>query len=245
VTRPVVLVTGGSRGIGRATAVRAAAAGWDVAVGARTESEAALAVVQECARVGARAVPAAGDVATSDGVESCFASVDAAFGRLDALVTSAGVVSPLGRVEDMTADRVAQVLQVNLVGTLLCAGAAVRRMSTRHGGRGGVIVTVSSRAAVRGGAGEYVDYAASKAGVDAVTVGLAAEVLGEGIRVVGVRPGVIATDIHAPGRLERVQPNLPMGRAGTPDEVAAAIVWLMSGDASYVVGTLLDVGGGR
>lgn len=243
--RRVVLVTGASSGIGRATALRAAAAGWDVAVGYRSDAEAAEEAARSCEALGVRAVAAAGDVSTAAGVESCFAVVDEHFGRLDALVTSAGVVSPLGRVEDMTEERIARVLQVNVVGTLLCAGAAVRRMSTRHGGEGGVIVTVSSRAAVRGGAREYVDYAASKAAVDAVTVGLAAEVLVEGIRVVGVRPGVIATGIHEPGRLERVTPQLPMQRAGTPDEVAAAIVWLMSDEASYVVGTLLDVGGGR
>lgn len=244
-TRPVVLVTGASRGVGRAVAIRAAATGWDVAVGCRSDTEAAAAVRRDCAAAGAHAVAAPGDVGAADGVESCFAAVDATFGRLDALVTCAGVVSPLGRVEDMTAERIERVLRVNLVGTLLCAGAAVRRMSTRHGGTGGVIVTVSSRAAVRGGAGEYVDYAASKAGVDAVTIGLAEEALPDGIRVVGVRPGVIATDIHAPGRLERVAPALPMGRAGTPDEVAAAVVWLLSDEASYVVGTMLDVGGGR
>ncbi|MFL6099641.1 MAG: SDR family oxidoreductase [Actinomycetales bacterium] len=243
--RRVVLVTGASSGIGRATALRAAAAGWDVAVGYRTGWQAADETARSCEAHGVRAVTAPGDVTTAAGVDSSFAMVDEQFGRLDALVTSAGVVSPLGRVEEMTEDRIARVLQVNVVGTLLCAGAAVRRMSTHHGGQGGVIVTVSSRAAVRGGAGEYVDYAASKAAVDAVTVGLAAEVLAEGIRVVGVRPGVIATGIHAPGRLERVSPSLPMQRAGTPDEVAAAIVWLMSDEASYVVGTLLDVGGGR
>jgi NAD(P)-dependent dehydrogenase (short-subunit alcohol dehydrogenase family) len=188
---------------------------------------------------------APGDVSTAAGVDACFAAVGAGFGRLDALVTSAGIVSPLRRVEDMTEDEIAEVLRVNVVGTLLCAGAAVRRMSRRYGGDGGVIVTVSSRAAVRGGAGDYVDYAASKAAVDAITVGLSAEVLPEGIRVVGVRPGVIDTDIHAPGRLERVAPTLPLKRPGTVQEVANAIVWLMSAEASYVAGTLLDVGGGR
>lgn len=243
--RRTILVTGGSNGIGRATALRAAEAGWDVAVGFHTNHAAADEVVRACTGSGVRAVAAPGDVSTTAGVESCFAAVDETFGRLDALVTSAGVVSPLGRVADMSEERIARVVRVNLTGTLLCAGAAVRRMSTSRGGTGGVIVTVSSRAAVWGGPGEYVDYAASKAGVDAVTVGLAAEVLAEGIRVVGVRPGVIATGIHEPGRLERVTPNLPMQRPGTPEEVAAAILWLLSDEASYVVGTLLDVGGGR
>jgi NAD(P)-dependent dehydrogenase (short-subunit alcohol dehydrogenase family) len=241
----VVLVTGASKGIGRATALHAAATGWDVAVGYRSDRAGADDVVRACIDAGAQSVVSAGDVSTTAGVDACFAAVDAGFGRLDALVTSAGIVSPLRRLDAMTEQQVAQVLRINVVGTLLCAGAAVRRMSRRYGGDGGVIVTVSSRAAVRGGAGEYVDYAASKAAVDAITVGLGAEVLEEGIRVVGVRPGVIETGIHAPGRLERVAPHLPLKRPGTVDEVANAIVWLMSPEASYVAGTLLDVGGGR
>jgi NAD(P)-dependent dehydrogenase (short-subunit alcohol dehydrogenase family) len=245
VSRPVVLVTGASKGIGRATALHAAAAGWDVAVGYRSDRAAADLVVQGCVAAGAQAVVAPGDVSSAAGVETCFAAADAGFGRLDALVSSAGIVSPLRRVDEMTEDELAEVLRVNVTGTLLCAGAAVRRMSSKYGGDGGVIVTVSSRAAVLGGAGEYVDYAASKAAVDAITIGLAAEVLADGIRVVGVRPGVIETGIHAPGRLERVAPNLPMKRPGTADEVANAIVWLMSPEASYVTGTMLDVGGGR
>jgi NAD(P)-dependent dehydrogenase (short-subunit alcohol dehydrogenase family) len=243
--RPVVLVTGASRGIGRATALAAAGAGWDVAVGYRTDAAAAGEVVAACTALGAQAVATPGDVSEQAGVDQAFAVVEAEFGRLDALVANAGIVSPLGRVEDMDAARIEQVLRINVTGVLLCAGAAVRRMSRRHGGPGGVIVTVSSRAAVLGGAGDYVDYAASKAAVDAITVGLAAEVVDEGIRVVGVRPGVIETEIHAPGRLERVGPQLPMRRPGTAEEVAAAILWLMSPNASYVTGTLLDVGGGR
>ena len=167
------------------------------------------------------------------------------FGRLDALVANAGVVTTRARVDAMTAERISRVLQVNVVGLLLCAGAAVRMMSTARGGAGGVIVLVSSRAAVRGGAGHYVDYAASKGAVDTVVVGLAAEVVEEGIRVVGVRPGIIATDIHEPGRLQRAAPGLPLKRPGTVDEVAAAIGWLVSAEASYVTGTLLDVSGGR
>src|SRR5580765_6429864 len=192
-SRPVVLVTGASRGIGRATAEHAARAGWDVAVGYRSDGPAAAAVVRACEDAGARAVAAGGDVSRAAEVERVFRQVDTTFGRLDALVTNAGVVTPSARVDEMTADRIERVLRLNVVSTLLCAGAAVRRMSTRYGGQGGVIVTVSSRAAVRGGAGEYVDYAASKAAVDAITVGLGAEVLAEGIRVVGVRPGVIET----------------------------------------------------
>jgi NAD(P)-dependent dehydrogenase (short-subunit alcohol dehydrogenase family) len=245
VTRPVVLVTGASRGIGRATAEQAARAGWDVAVGYHLGAEAAADVVRTCQEAGARAVGVGGDLSQADDVERVFAQVDAELGPLDALVTNAGVVTPSARVDEMTADRIERVLRLNVVSTLLCSGAAVRRMSTRYGGSGGVIVTVSSRAAVRGGAGEYVDYAASKGAVDSITAGLAAEVVSEGIRVVGVRPGVIATGIHAPGRLERVTPALPMQRPGTVDEVAAAILWLMSPEASYVTGTLLDVSGGR
>jgi NAD(P)-dependent dehydrogenase (short-subunit alcohol dehydrogenase family) len=244
-SRGVVLVTGASRGIGQATAQLAAARGWDVAVGYSRDSTGAAETVRRCTAAGARAVAVHGDVGRSDGVERVFELVDREFGRLDAVVANAGVVTPLARVEDMTAERIEDLLRVNVTGVLLCAGAAVRRMSTAHGGTGGVIVTISSRAAVHGGAEEYVDYAASKAAVDAITVGLAEEVVAEGIRVVGVRPGVIDTDIHAPGRLERVTPGLPMSRPGTVEEVAAAIVWLMSPEASYVTGTLLDVGGGR
>jgi NAD(P)-dependent dehydrogenase (short-subunit alcohol dehydrogenase family) len=243
-SRPVVLVTGASRGIGRATAQLAAARGWDVAVGYSRDESGAQETIRACHEAGARAIATPGDVSRAPGVDQVFAAVDAGFGRLDALVANAGIVSPLGRVEDMSAERIDEVLRVNVTGVLLSAGAAVHRMSMTHGGAGGVIVTVSSRAAVRGGPGEYVDYAASKAAVDAITIGLAAEVVAEGIRVVGVRPGLIGTGIHAPGRLERRSPGLPMKRPGTVDEVAAAIVWLMSAEASYITGTLLDIGGG-
>jgi NAD(P)-dependent dehydrogenase (short-subunit alcohol dehydrogenase family) len=243
--RPVVLVTGAARGIGRATAELAATRGWDVAVGFHTDGAAAAEVVERCQASGARAIAVGGDIGLEDSVTGLFASVAAEFGRLDALVANAGIVAPRSRVDAMTAERIERVLQVNVVGSLLCAGAAVRAMSTLHGGTGGVIVLVSSRAAVRGGSGIYLDYAASKGALDTVVTGLAEEVVDEGIRVVGVRPGVIATDIHEPGRLERTGPELPMKRPGTADEVAAAIVWLMSDEASYVTGALLDVGGGR
>lgn len=242
--RQLVLVTGASGGIGRAIAEAAAAGGWDVGVGYGRDAAAAADVVAACTAHGARAVAVSGDVRAEDSVTAMFAEVDDRLGRVDAVVINAGIVSPLGPVADMDAARIEQVLQVNVLGAFLCAREAVRRMARSRGGDGGVIVTVSSRAAVRGGAGEYVDYAASKAAVDTLTTGLAAEVVDEGIRVVGVRPGIIATDIHAPGRLERVAPRVPMGRAGTVDEVAAAVLWLMSPQASYVTGTLLDVGGG-
>ena len=239
------LVTGGSRGIGAATAVGLARAGWDVAISYRERAEDAAKVVEACTAAGRRAVSVQADVADSAQIEWLFAEVDARLGPLVALVNNAGVVSPLGRVADYDAERVSRVLAVNVTGAFLVAGAAVRRMSTASGGSGGVIVNVSSRAAVLGGTGEYVDYAASKAAVDALTVGLAKEVATEGIRVVGFRPGLIETEIHEPGRLDRLAGTPPLCRPGTPDEVAAAIVWLASPEASYVTGTTLDVSGGR
>ena len=187
----------------------------------------------------------AADLADPGAVEPLFAAVDDAYGRLDLLVNNAGIVSPAGLVESYSAERLERVLRVNVTSAFLAAGAAVRRMSTANGGHGGVIVNVSSKAAQLGGSGEYVDYAASKAAIDALTFGLAREVADQGIRVVGVRPGLIATEIHAPGRLERVGTTPPLGRPGTAEEVAAAIVWLASPAASYVTGTTLDVAGGR
>jgi NAD(P)-dependent dehydrogenase (short-subunit alcohol dehydrogenase family) len=239
------LITGGSRGIGRATAVRAARAGWDVVITYRSDEAAARETVDACRALGVRAESRQVDLGVPTQIEALFGWVDGLDGSLAALVNNAGIVPSLGAVESYTADRIDPVFDVNVRGLLLCCREAVLRMSTAHGGAGGVIVNVSSRAAVRGGANDYVDYAASKAAVDAVTTGLAAEVVAHGIRVVGVRPGVIDTTIHAPGRLERVVPGLPLARAGTPDEVANAIVWLMSPEASYVIGATLDVGGGR
>jgi NAD(P)-dependent dehydrogenase (short-subunit alcohol dehydrogenase family) len=243
--RPVALVTGGSRGIGAATATALAAAGWDVALSYRDRGDAAAAVVAACEASGARAIAVRADLARPDDVEPLFEAVDASLGPLELLVNNAGIVSPAGTVDGYTAARLDAVLRLNVVGAFLVAGAAVRRMADDVGGRGGVIVNVSSRAAQLGSAGEYVDYAASKAAVDAMTVGLAGEVAGRGIRVVGVRPGLIDTDIHAPGRLDRLGSTPPLGRPGTAAEVAAAIVWLASPAASYVTGATLDVGGGR
>lgn len=239
------LVTGGSRGIGAATALALARDGWDVAISYRERADEAARVVERCTATGRRAVAVQADLADAAQVEPLFSSVTEALGPVVALVNNAGVVSPAALVADYSFERVARVLNVNVTAAFLCAGAAVRRMSTARGGSGGVIVNVSSRAAVLGGPGEYVDYAASKAAVDALTVGLAAEVAAEGIRVAGVRPGLIDTEIHAPGRLERLGGTPPLGRPGTAEEVAAAIAWLCSDAASYVTGATLDVSGGR
>jgi NAD(P)-dependent dehydrogenase (short-subunit alcohol dehydrogenase family) len=239
------LVTGGSRGIGAATAIGLARDGWDVGISYREHKDEADRVVAACAAAGRRAVAVRADVADAGRIEPLFAAVEQQLGPVVALVNNAGVVSPAGRVADYDVARLERILAINITGAFLCAAAAVRRMSTARGGSGGVIVNVSSRAAVLGGAGEYIDYAASKAAVDALTTGLATEVATEGIRVVGVRPGLIDTEIHTPGRLDRLGGTPPMGRPGTAHEVAAAIVWLVSDAASYVTGTTLDVAGGR
>jgi NAD(P)-dependent dehydrogenase (short-subunit alcohol dehydrogenase family) len=245
----VVVVTGGSRGIGAATALLAASRGYDVCVGYRRRRDAAESVVARCRAHGERAIAVEVDVGDQMQVEQLFSTVDTELGPVRALVNNAGILDRQTRVEQMDAERIARILQVNVVGAFLCAREAVRRMSTRHGGTGGVIVNISSRAAVLGGPGEYVDYAASKAAVDALTVGLAQEVATEGIRVNAVRPGVIDTDIHAsggePGRVARVAERIPMRRGGTAEEVAAAVLWLLSPEASYVTGAVLDVSGGR
>lgn len=239
------VVTGGSRGIGAATCRRLARDGWDVLLSYRQRQAEAEQVVAQCRALGVRAHAVQADVAVEADVVRLFEAADAALGRLGALVNNAGVVPSAGRVGEMTADRLRRLLEVNVTGAFLAAGAAVRRMSTASGGSGGVVVNVSSRAAQLGGAGEYVDYAASKAAVDALTTGLAQEVAREGIRVVGVRPGLIETEIHAPGRLERLGTTPPMGRPGSAEEVADAIAWLVSDAASYVTGATLDVSGGR
>ena len=248
----MALVTGGSRGIGAATARALASSGWDICLGYRVEADAARAVVAECAALGARAHAVAVDVADAESIAGLFTELDSHWpgsDALGALVNCAGIVAPPSRVEDMDAARVARMLAVNVTGTLLCAGLAVRRMSSRHGGGGGVIVNVSSAASRLGSPGEYVDYAASKGAVDTMTIGLAKEVADEGIRVVAVRPGLIETDIHAsggqPDRLSRLRAQIPMQRVGRPQEVAATIVWLCSDEASYVTGAILDVSGGR
>ena len=244
-----VMITGGSRGIGAATAVRAAHAGYDVLFSYADRSDAASAVSAAIAAAGRRAIAIQADVGDPAAVDHLFAVCDREFGRLDALVNNAGITAPQMRVDEMSVARLRRVFDVNILGSVLCAQAAVRRMSTRHGGRGGAIVNLSSAAARLGSPGEFVDYATSKGAIDTFTLGLAREVAPEGVRVNAVRPGLIVTDIHAssgePGRVARLQGSVPIQRGGTADEVAAAILWLLSPDASYVTGTLLDVTGGR
>jgi len=245
----VILITGGSRGIGAATARLAAERGYAVAVNYRRDRAAAEAVVEAVERAGGRAVAVAADVAVEDEVVRMFAAVDAELGPLTALVNNAGILETQMRVEAMDAARLQRVFAVNVTGSFLCAREAVRRMSNRHGGRGGAIVNVSSGASRLGSPGEYVDYAASKGAIDTLTIGLAREVAEEGIRVNAVRPGFIYTGIHAsggdPGRVDRVKDLVPMKRGGQPAEVAAAILWLLSEEASFTTGTFIDVTGGK
>lgn len=245
----VVLVTGGSRGIGAATARLAARQGWTVAVNYARDAQAADAVVRQIHEAGGQAIALQADVAKEDEVVALFQAVDARLGRLDALVNNAGVVDVPARVDQMSAERLRRMFDINVVGSFICAREAVRRMSTRHGGAGGSIVNVSSAASRLGAAGQYVDYAASKGAIDTLTLGLAREVAAEGIRVNAVRPGLIDTEIHAsgglPDRVRDLAHQVPMGRGGTAEEVAEAIVWLMSDAASYTTLSLLDVSGGR
>ena len=247
--RKVLLVTGGSRGIGAETAKLAAERGCAVCVNYRRNRAAADAVVAEIAGRGGTALAVGADVANEDEVVRLFEAVDRQLGRLSVLVNNAGILERQTRVEHIDASRIDRVFATNVRGAFLCAREAVRRMSTAHGGAGGAIVNVSSRAAQLGAPGEYVDYAASKAALDALTVGLAREVAGEGIRVNGVRAGIIYTDIHAdggePGRVDRLGPTLPMKRGGDAIEVARAILWLASDEASYSTATFIDVAGGR
>jgi NAD(P)-dependent dehydrogenase (short-subunit alcohol dehydrogenase family) len=246
---PVVLITGGSRGIGAATALLAAQQGYAVAVNYCANSVAADAVVQSIRASGGTAITVQADVARESQVVAMFEEVDAKLGPLGALVNNAGVVDVACRVDCMDVERLQRMFQTNVVGAFVCAREAVKRMSTHHGGSGGCIVNVSSIAARLGGSGQYVDYAASKGALDTLTVGLAREVATEGIRVNGVAPGIIDTEIHAsggqPDRAQRLAPQVPMQRPGTAQEVAQAIVWLMSGAASYTTGATIDVTGGR
>lgn len=245
----VVLVTGGGRGIGAATALLAARQGWAVAVNYAANADAAEAVVQQIRAAGGRAVALQADVAYEDQIVRLFQQVDAALGPLTALVNNAGVVDVAARVDGMGTARLARMFNVNVIGSFLCAREAVKRMSTRYGGVGGSIVNLGSAAARLGSPGQYVDYAAAKAAIDTFTLGLAKEVATEGIRVNAVRPGIIATEIHAsggqPNRANEVAPQVPMQRPGSADEVAQAVLWLMSDASSYTTGSLIDVAGGR
>jgi NAD(P)-dependent dehydrogenase (short-subunit alcohol dehydrogenase family) len=249
VTDKVAVITGGSRGIGRATAIAAAKRGYKIVVGYASNQAAANEVVSIIERSNGKAVAARCDVGEENEILSLFEAGDK-LGTLGALVNNGGIVGRSGvRVDEMSAERIQRVMAINVTGAILCAREAVKRMSTKHGGKGGVIVNLSSAAAKLGGANTYVDYAASKGAIDSFTIGLAQEVAGEGIRVAAIRPGLIDTEIHAsggdPDRAHRLSHLVPMKRVGSAEEVANAIVWLMSEDASYVTSAILDVSGGR
>jgi NAD(P)-dependent dehydrogenase (short-subunit alcohol dehydrogenase family) len=248
-TDRIILVTGGSRGIGAATAQLAAVQGYAVCISYLQRAEAAEHVVSAIRNSGGEAIAVQADVAVEADVVRLFETLDRSYGRLTALVNNAGTLERQMRVDEMDAARLNRVFATNVTGSLLCAREAIRRMSIRHGGNGGAIVNVSSMASRLGSPNEYVDYAASKGAVDTMTVGLAKEVAAEGIRVNAVRPGVIYTEIHAdggePGRVDRVKDSVPMKRGGDALEVANAILWLLSDQASYTTGTFIDVAGGR
>uniref|UniRef100_UPI002FDF01F0 SDR family oxidoreductase n=1 Tax=Atlantibacter subterraneus TaxID=255519 RepID=UPI002FDF01F0 len=236
----IALITGGSRGIGKATALLLAQQGLRVVVNYHRDRQAAQEVVEEITRAGGEALAWQADVSDEQQVVTMFTAIDEAWGPVNVLVNNAGILATQCRVENLTADRINRVLSTNVTGYFLCCREAVKRMSTEHGGSGGAIVNVSSVAARLGSPGEYVDYAASKGAVDTLTTGLSLEVAAQGIRVNGVRPGFIYTDMHAsggePGRVDRVAPAIPMRRGGQPEEVAQAIAWLVSDSASYVTG---------
>ncbi len=241
----VLMVTGAGRGIGAECALQAARAGYSVCVNYRSDARSAADVVARIDAAGGKAVAIAADVGREDEVTALFARCDRELGRVTDLINNAGIVAPPCRVDQFDGARLRRVFDTNVLSAFYCARETVRRASTRHGGHGGVIVNISSVAAVLGSPNEYVDYAASKGAIDTMTRGLAKEVAAEGIRVVAIRPGLIETGIHEAGRLERLAPSVPMLRAGTPAEVAHVAVFLLSAQASYVTGTVIDVGGGR
>jgi NAD(P)-dependent dehydrogenase (short-subunit alcohol dehydrogenase family) len=245
----VLMITGGGRGIGAATARLAAQRGYAVCINYLRDRDAAEALAQEIAGGGGRAIAVRADIAEENDVQALFRECDRALGPLTALVNNAGIVDRQVRVDEMDAARLQRMFAINVVGAFLCAREAIRRMSTQHGGHGGAIVNVSSAAARLGSPGEYVDYAASKGAIDTMTLGLAKELAADGIRVNAVRPGFVHTDIHAsggqPNRIERLRDGIPMKRGGRPEEVARAVLWLLSDEASYTTGAILDVTGGR
>jgi NAD(P)-dependent dehydrogenase (short-subunit alcohol dehydrogenase family) len=247
-TDKVVIITGGSRGIGRATAIATAGRGFRVCIGYASNEAAANSVVSAIDANNGKAIAVRCDVGNERDIVALFKAADK-FGNLGALINNAGIVGPISRVDDMSAERIQRMMAVNVTGSMLCAREAVKRMSTRHGGKGGVIINLSSVAARLGSPNTYVDYAASKGAIDSFTIGLGHEVAGEGIRVAAIRPGLIDTEIHAsggePDRAHRLSHMVPMKRVGTADEIANAIVWLMSDEASYVTSAILDVSGGR
>ena len=248
-TPPLVLITGGSRGIGAACALLAAKQGWAVAVNYTQDAKAAADVVAQIHAMRGKAQAFQADIGIEADIARLFNEVDAAMGRITGLINNAGVVDVAARVEDMSWARLERMMRINVLGSFACAAQAVKRMSTRHGGAGGSIVNLSSAAALLGSPNQYVDYAASKAAIDTFTMGLAKEVAAEGIRVNGVRPGLILTDIHAsggqPDRAHKLAHQVPMQRPGTAEEVAQGVVWLLGDTASYVTGTTLNVAGGR
>jgi NAD(P)-dependent dehydrogenase (short-subunit alcohol dehydrogenase family) len=247
--RKVLLVTGGGRGIGAATCILAAQKGWDVAVNYTANADAALQVVKQIQATGARAMAVQADVADEGQVLAMFKQVKAELGPLQGLVNNAGVIDVTARLDEMSMARWRRMFDVNVLGSMLCAREAVLQMSTKHGGQGGSIVNLSSAASRLGAAGQYLDYAAAKGAIDSLTLGLAKEVAGEGIRVNAVRPGLIDTEIHAsgglPNRVKELEHLVPAKRGGSAMEVAQAIVWLLSEEASYTTMSLIDVSGGR
>ncbi len=245
----VILITGGSRGVGAATARLAAAQGYDVAISFVSNEEAALAVAADVEAAGRRALAIRADSADPEQVTQLFAAIDREFGRIDVLVNNAAIIAKQSRMEDLAFERMQRIFAINAIGPILCAQQAVKRMSYRHNGRGGVVINISSASARLGSPNEYVDYAASKGALETFTTGLAKEVARDGIRVCCIRPGHIYTEMHAsggePGRVDRVKDSIPMGRGGQPEEVARAILWLASAEASFITGTFLDVTGGK
>ncbi len=244
-TGKILLVTGGSRGIGAATAKRAAEQGYAVAINYKSDQEAAASIVDSIVKGGGKAVAIKGDMGVESDVARVFEAVDSKLGRLTHLVYNSGITGKNSRVENVSTQTLREVMDINVMGAFWCARAAIPRISKVKGGAGGAIVLISSVAAAMGSAGEYVWYAASKGAIDSMTIGLARELVEDGIRVNAVAPGLIATDIHAPGRLERVSPMVPMKRPGSPDEIAQSVVFLLSDASSYTTGAILRVSGGR